>query len=779
MGWILEGVMGMQQEKKIWFDKPAQTWEEALPIGNGRLGAMVFGQPDKEKIALNEDSLWYGGARDRNNPDAKTHLEQIRTYLRNGQLDQAEELAIMALSGIPESQRHYLPLGELMIQFQQHGEWQAYHRELDMRDGVVKIDYEVDGTVWQREAFSSYPDAVLVFRFCSSIPHTLSFKVRLTRGRNRYVDVFNKLDDDTLIMQGNAGGKGGSDFAAGVRAIVEDGKSSIIGEHMIVKEATSVTLLLTAATTFRCQDPVADIQTVLNEASQYTYAELKERHVTDFRTISDRVSLEVHGFQERKHQPTDMRLAQLKEKGDAASDDSLAILLFHYGRYLLQSCSRPGSLPANLQGIWNEHMLPPWDSKYTININTQMNYWPAESCNLAECHEPLFELIHRMRAPGRVTARRMYGCRGFVAHHNTDIWGDTAPQDLYLPATYWPMGAAWLCLHLWEHYMYHPDLKFLERAYPVMKEAAEFFLDYLVETEDGWLVTSPSVSPENTYIMPNGQTGTLCMGPSMDNQILYELFGACLEAAEKLSIRDEFCAQITKARSRLPKPSIGRHGQLMEWMEDYEESEPGHRHISHLFALHPGSQITVQGTPELAEAARVTLNRRLAHGGGHTGWSRAWIINMWARLGDGEQAHHHLMKLLQHSMLPNMLDNHPPFQIDGNFGATAGIAEMLVQSHSGAIHLLPALPTSWPAGKVTGLRARGGFECCEIVWKQGRFVRAVMKAEMNGMCRVTTDSPIVVKTLDDDVVTQSGEHQAAEWQADAGNTYLLLNKELH
>lgn len=765
----------MQCEKKIWFERPASNWEEALPIGNGRLGAMVFGNPCHERIALNEDSLWYGGPRDRNNPEAKVYLEQIRSLLRNGQLDEAHELALMALSGVPESQRHYLPLGDLMIDFidfQSSENFTAYYRELDMRDGIVKIRYEIDGAVWEREAFASYPDAVMAFHFRSESSRPLAFKARLTRGRNRYLDSLEKLDEATLMMKGNAGGSGGMDFVTGVRIIAEDGSASIIGEHIIVKEATNVTLLLTAATTFRCQDPTFEVATVLDDAARHAYAVLKQRHIADFRSIADRVTLEVDSSGELENLATDLRLERLKSDAD---DSSLAMLLFHFGRYLLQSSSRPGSLPANLQGIWNEQMLPPWDSKYTININTQMNYWPAESCNLSECHEPLFDLIERMRASGRVTASKMYGCRGFVAHHNTDIWADTAPQDLCLSATHWPMGAAWLCLHLWEHFLYHPDLNFLEQAYPVMKEAAEFFLDFLIETDDGKLVTSPSVSPENTYILPNGQAGTLCMSPSMDSQILHELFSACLAAADKLSMRDEFYSQIADARSRLPEPSIGRYGQLMEWMEDYEEADSGHRHISHLFALHPGSMITIQNTPELAEAARVTLNRRLANGGGHTGWSRAWIINMWARLGEGDEAYDHVVKLLQHSTLPNMLDNHPPFQIDGNFGATAGIAEMLLQSHAKEIHLLPALPSSWPSGRVTGLRARGGYELSEMVWQQGRLVRAVIKAETDGICRVRTTSPFVVTTLDVTAVSNDRNQFVAQWPVHAGNIYTLLN----
>ncbi|CAM3376777.1 glycosyl hydrolase family 95 catalytic domain-containing protein [Marinicrinis lubricantis] len=760
--------MAAKQEPILWFRQAAKAWEEAFPIGNGKLGAMVFGDPARERIALNEDSVWYGGPRDRNNPDALSHLQVIRTAITEGKLDEAHELAVLALSGIPETQRHYMPLGDLKIDFAATGEASEYVRALNVLDGIATIRYVQNGIRYEREAFASFPDSVIALRLTADQPGSISFKARLTRGRNRYLEDVLKVDSSTLLMRGTCGGAGGSDFRAGLKAISQGGKVRTIGEHLIVEQADSVLLLLAAATTFRHEDPDEQVLRTLENAGKLSFETLRERHVQDFMTLSERVSMQLDVSELQDHLPTDERLKRVQEGAD---DPSLAALYFQFGRYLLQSCSRPGSLPANLQGIWNELMLPPWDSKYTININLQMNYWPAESCNLPECHEPLFDLLERMRETGRVTAQKMYGCRGFVAHHNTDIWADTAPQDLYLPATYWPMGAAWLSLHLWEHYAFQPDEQFLRRAYPVMKEATEFFLDFLIEAKDGRLVTNPSVSPENTYILPNGQSGTLCMGPSMDSQILYELFTACANAAELLHADDEFRDEVLQVRSRLPKPSIGKHGQLMEWMEDYEEKEPGHRHISHLFALHPGNRITTKETPELAEAARVTLQRRLANGGGHTGWSRAWIINFWARLEDGEKAYDNIVQLLAKSTLPNLFDNHPPFQIDGNFGATAAIAEMLVQSHAGEIQLLPALPSSWPTGRIRGLRARGGYEV-GIEWADGELTEAAIYASISGACSIRANHPIAVYHSGVEIARSLADH-AAQWHAESGNTYIV------
>lgn len=692
--------MGKQTEV-IRFTEPAKCWEEALPLGNGRLGAMLFSEVGAERVQLNEESVWYGGLMDRNNPDARAHLQEFRDNIFEGRLREATDIAVHAFSGTPQSMRQYQNLGDLTI-YSNSGEAQEYERCLDLSEAVHRVTYRIGEWHYSREQFISAPDNVLVMRYRTDAPQGIGMTPLMTR--SRFYDYSGKAAENTIMLGGNLA-KEGYDFCMMLRAKTVGGSCKVLGERLMIEGAREVVFYFTAGTTFREGCLKERLLACLDAAAERSYEDLYARHVADYKSFYDRMQLE------------------LKSEGN-----EFAERYFNFGRYLMICSSRPGTLPITLQGLWNKDYLPPWDSKYTININAEMNYWPAESCNLSECHLPLFDLLERMLPNGQRTAEVMYGCSGFVAHHNTDIWGDTAVQDIWEPASYWVMGAAWLCTHQWMHYIYTKDTEFLKKAYPVMREAAKFFLDFLVE-KDGKLLTCPSVSPENTYILPNGQHGCLTAGATMDNQILRDLMMQCIRSAEILGVEEPLAEAFAEVLEKLPENQIGKYGQLMEWAEDYEEAEPGHRHISHLYGLHPSHQITPDGTPALAAAAEITLQRRLSNGGGHTGWSRAWIINMYARLFQGEKAYENLIQLFQRSTLPNLFDNHPPFQIDGNFGAIAGMVEMLVQSSEERTLLLPALPAAWKEGKVKGLKLVGGAELA-MEWKDGVLASGTVTATL-------------------------------------------------
>ena len=735
-------------EKLFYLSSAGNDWNKALPIGNGKLGAMIFGSETGEHYQLNEDSVWFGGPKNRNNQDALAHLEEVRALILDEKTQEAERLLKYAFSGTPQSQSAYQTLGDLYMDFCGCLDHPVdYKRELDLSTAIhtVKSTEESTKISYERECFASFNSNCIVTRITSSQKGRLSLAVSLQR-MAFYEGT--KHENDSLYMWGNCGGNG-VDFCAGVRLIPVNGTVTAMGEHVIVEDCDEVVVLLSAATTFRVENPMEEVKEALDQASKLSYEQLKQEHIDEYQSYYNKLTFDLADGGELDELPTDERLNRVK---DGNEDQGLLVTYFNYGRYLLISSSRGDCLPANLQGIWNNQLDPPWGSKYTININTEMNYWPALSCALPDCELPLFSMLERMKKNGEETAKEMYGCRGFVAHHNTDIWANTAPQDIYIPATYWVMGGAWLCTHVWNHYEYTMDEEFLSRMYPVVKSAVTFFLDYLIEV-DGDLVTCPSVSPENTYITKDGTRGCVCAGATMDTEILRDLFTQCLKESEIIHEEDaEFIEQVKQTLSKLPELKVGKHGQLMEWQKDYDEAESGHRHISHLWGLYPSWQITPDNTPQLCDAAKVTLKRRLANGGGHTGWSRAWIINMYARLWNGDEAYKNIIMLLTKSTLDNLFDNHPPFQIDGNFGATAAMTEMILQSGDGRIVLLPALPKQWKDGSMRGIGVRGNLTA-DVFWKNHELDYVVISAQSN--CEV----PIYYKNQCVKLKLTKGEHK--------------------
>ncbi|MEO6435848.1 MAG: glycoside hydrolase family 95 protein [Tepidisphaeraceae bacterium] len=752
----------------LWYAEPAAKWEEALPVGSGRLGAMVFGGTGEERIQFNEDTLWTGKPHDYVRDGARQHLEALRkSAFANIVKDSEEEKALNKLAkdkflSDPIRQKAYQPFGDLRFTFAGHDKPSDYRRELDLDSAVARVSYKVGDVTFAREVFASYPDNVIVVRLTADKPGKLTFTMKLDSPHKGHAS--KALGKDGINLTGQvvdpvANNEPGMTFESRVRVLNEGGSATTSDDGTIkVDGADSATLLLVAATSFVsfqdiAGDPAKKCADYLAKIAAKKYDALKADHIADHQKLFRRVTFDL-GRTDRADQPTDKRISRVREasksiagdnkekpKADAMpaagldADPALTTLFFQYGRYLLIASSRPGTQPANLQGIWNELLNPPWESKYTTNINLQMNYWPAEITNLAECHEPVFDMTDDLRISGARTADKLYGCKGWVLHHNTDHWRGTAPINNV--DGLWPTGGAWMCHHLWDHYLHTGDKAFLaKRAFPAMKEASEFFVDFLIEDPGtGYLVTAPSHSPEQTP----PDRALLTYGPTMDNQLVRSLFDYTIEASQVLGTDTEFAEQLKAMRKRLPPNQVGKHGQLQEWIHDWDQKDNNHRHMSPLWGLYPGWDITPQDT-KIYDAAKMLLKWR---GDGSTGWSFAWRIPLWARAYDGDFAYRQFHLQLAKRTLPNLFDLCGPYQIDGNFGATAGVAEMLLQSHIRptedkdlyVIHLLPALPKTWPKGSITGLIARGGHQI-DMGWDGGKLTKVILRSKLGNPCKL-------------------------------------------